>query len=258
MTKQKRPLIFITNDDGIHAKGINELINHLHDVGDLVVIAPDGARSGMSSAITSINPLRIHTIRKDKGITVYSCSGTPVDCVKLGINEILERKPDLVVSGINHGSNAAISVIYSGTLGAAMEGCIFGIPSIGISLTDHATDADFSETIKYARWVIEKTLKEGLPEGVCLNLNVPNIKEVKGLKICSQTKGSWTKEYIKAQDPAGQTIYWLTGDFYNADKNNTKNDEWALDHGYAALVPVQIDMTAYQVIGSLQHWEMDL
>lgn len=258
MIRQNKPLILITNDDGVYAKGINDLISGLKNLGDIVVIAPDGARSGMSSAITSINPLRVNKIKEDKNVTIYSCTGTPVDCIKLGVNEILERKPDLVVSGINHGSNAAISVIYSGTLGAAIEGCIFGIPSIGLSLTDHACDADFTEAVKYGLMIAKKVLKEGLPLGVCLNLNIPNIPQVKGLKVCSQTKGYWTKEFQAAKDPSGNTIYWLTGEFHNLDPENPENDEWALNNGYAALVPIQIDMTAYEVINSLKKWETDL
>ncbi|MDL2224329.1 5'/3'-nucleotidase SurE [Bacteroidales bacterium OttesenSCG-928-M06] len=258
MTEQNRPLILITNDDGVYAKGINELINHLKDLGDIVVIAPDGARSGMSSAITSINPIRINKIKEYDNIIIFSCSGTPVDCIKLGINEILDRKPDLIVSGINHGSNSAVSVIYSGTLGAAIEGCIFGIPSIGISLTDHSPDADFSLALEYGKKIVKNTLKEGLPSGICLNLNIPNTQKIKGLKICSQTKGYWSKEFQKAKDPSGKTIYWLTGEFYNEDLDNTYNDEWALKHGYAALVPVQIDMTAYKAIEALKGWEINI
>ena len=257
MTEYNKPLIFITNDDGVHAKGIEELIKSMEGLGEIVVIAPDGARSGMSSAITSINPLRINKIKQDKNLTIYSCTGTPVDCVKLGINEILDRKPDLILSGINHGSNAAISVIYSGTLGATIEGCIFGIPSIGISLTDHSPHADFSQAVKYGRIIAEKVLKEGLPLGVCLNLNIPDIPNVKGLKVCSQTKGYWRKEFQKATDPSGKTIYWLTGEFHNEEKENTENDEWALDHGYAALVPVHIDMTAYHMVDPLKKWEIN-
>ena len=158
MTSDKKPLIFVTNDDGYQSKGIKELVKALQTLGEVVVIAPDGARSGMSSAISSINPIRINRIKEEDGLTVYKCTGTPVDCVKLGINEILDRKPDLLVAGINHGSNSAVCVVYSGTIGATLEGCIFGIPSLGVSLTDHDPDADFTESAKYGRLVAEKVL----------------------------------------------------------------------------------------------------
>ncbi|MDH8700757.1 5'-nucleotidase [Dysgonomonadaceae bacterium PH5-43] len=255
---KNKPLILVTNDDGVRAKGINELIKHIADLGRIVVVAPEYPQSGMSSAITSINPLRVKLLSDNENLKIYSCSGTPVDCVKLGVNELLERKPDIVVSGINHGSNAGISVIYSGTMGAAIEGCIFGIPSVGLSLTDHDYDADFSEALKYCRMVVENVIKHSLPKGVCLNLNVPNIDNVKGLKVCSQTKGKWTQEFQPSKDPSGKTIYWLTGEFDNEDKDNKENDDWALDNGYAALVPVQIDMTAYHFMESLKEWEVNL
>jgi 5'-nucleotidase len=255
MLENKQPLILITNDDGVHAKGINELIEGIRSLGEVVVIAPDGARSGMSSAISSLNPIRLNLVKKEEGLTVYSCTGTPVDCVKLGVNEILERKPDLLVSGINHGSNSAICVIYSGTIGAALEGCILGIPSLGVSLEDHSADADFSQAVKYGKLVAEKILKDGLPKGVCLNLNVPSIPEVKGLKISTQTKGYWAKEFQRSQDPMGKTVYWLTGRFTNEDPDNEQNDEWALSHGYAALVPLQVDMTAHHFLEKIKNWE---
>ena len=252
MVKSSKPLILITNDDGIHAKGITELIRGVRDLGKIVVIAPEGPRSGMSSAISSVNPVRLALEYKEKDLTVYSCSGTPVDCVKLGINEVLERKPDLLLSGINHGSNAAICVIYSGTMGAAMEGCILGVPSIGVSLTSRSSRADFSQAVLYGKNVAEKTLKQGLPKGVCLNLNVPSMPDVKGLKVCTQTMGYWTKEFKRTKDASGYPIYWLTGEFANEDPNNEQNDEWALSQGYAALVPVQIDMTAHQYLEQMK------
>lgn len=249
------PLILITNDDGVNAKGINELVATLRPLGELLVIAPDGPRSGMSSAITSLHPLQAEVLRKEEGLTVYRCNGTPVDCVKLGVNELAARKPDLVVSGINHGSNAGVSVIYSGTLGAAIEGCIFGIPSIGVSLTDHAADADFSQAVVYARRVAEHVLTKGLPSGVCLNLNVPNIDRVKSLRVCVQTRGYWTQEFMASPAPQGKTVYWLTGEFKNEDPDNPETDEWALAHGYAALVPVRIDMTAYDFVATLKEYD---
>jgi 5'-nucleotidase len=252
MTGKKKPLILITNDDGVNASGINQLIEGARSLGEIVVIAPDGARSGMSSAITSAQPLRLNLVKKETGLTIYSCSGTPVDCVKLGINEVLDRKPDLLLAGVNHGSNAAICVVYSGTIGATIEGCICGIPSLGISLCDHSPDADFTQAVRYGRIVAEKVLEEGLPKGVCLNLNIPEGKEVKGLKVCSQTKGYWAKEFEVIKDPQGRTVYWLTGEFTNEEPENEQSDEWALNAGYAALVPLQIDFTAYHFLSEMR------
>ncbi|GHV57619.1 5'-nucleotidase SurE [Bacteroidia bacterium] len=252
MVKNKKPLILITNDDGIQAKGINELIRGVRSLGKIVVIAPEGPRSGMSSAISSTVPVRLTLLHKERDLKVYSCSGTPVDCIKLGINEVLERKPDLVLSGINHGSNSAVCVIYSGTMGAAMEGCILGVPSIGVSLTDRSSRADFNQAVWYGKYVAEKVLEQGLPKGVCLNLNVPDIPEVKGLKVATQTMGYWTKEFKKAKDALGCPIYWLTGEFFNEEPDNEENDEWALSQGYAALVPIRIDMTAHRWLNRMK------
>lgn len=257
MTKTNKPLILVTNDDGVNALGIKKLTDALRPLGEIVVIAPSGPRSGMSSAITSEVPLRVNLIGKEEGVTYYSCTGTPVDCVKLGVNEILPQKPDLVVSGINHGSNAGICVIYSGTIGAALEGCVFGIPSIGVSLTDHSPQADFSQSAHYAQLIARKVLEEGLPQGVCLNVNVPNIDNVKGIKVCTQTKGHWIKEFKQLQDPNNKTVYWLTGEFLNAEPHNTETDEWALANGYAAIVPLRIDMTAHQLVDQIKHWEAE-
>ena len=255
MRKTNKPLILISNDDGVHAKGIKQLTEAIRSLGDVIVVAPHQARSGMSSAITSEIPIRASLLRQEEGLAVWSCTGTPVDCIKLGINELVDRKPDLVLSGINHGSNAAVCVIYSGTMGAAMEGCIFGIPSLGVSLTDHSPDADFRNAAKYGKAVAKKILEEGLPKGTCLNLNIPDIPEVKGLKVCSQTEGYWTKEFMESKDAAGKKVYWLTGEFLNLDPDNSNSDEWALSQGYASLVPIKIDMTDYTFLEEIKHWE---
>ena len=255
MAEKNKPLLLLTNDDGVQAAGLNHFIEAVRPLGEIVVVAPDVSRSGMSSAITAFNPIRLTLIKKEENLTVYSCTGTPVDCVKLALNELLDRQPDVLLSGINHGSNAAVSVIYSGTIGAALEGCIAGIPAVGISLTDHSPDADFSQAVQYGKRVAEKTLATGLPKGVCLNLNVPNIQEVKGLKVCSQTKGRWINEIQEMKAPNGKTIYWLTGEFMNEDPENEQTDEWALDKGYAALVPLRIDMTDYPFLGKIKDWE---
>lgn len=249
------PLILITNDDGIEAKGIKELINCLRELGEIVVMAPDGPRSGMSSAITSETPIRYSLVKKDTNVTLYKCTGTPVDCVKLALNEVLDRTPDLLVSGINHGTNAAICIHYSGTMGAALEGCIFNIPSFGISLTSHDPDADFTACCRYARSVARKILKEGLPHGVYLNLNVPEDTEVKGMKICKQADGKWIKEYMKIKSPSGKNAYWLTGEFLNYAPDDPETDIYALDHGYASLVPCKIDVTDYPFISRIKNWE---
>lgn len=249
----KRPLILISNDDGYQAKGINSLISAMCEIGDVVVFAPQHHQSGMSSAISTLQPLRMKKYLDQEGLIAYYCNGTPVDCVKLALNEFLDRKPDLLVSGINHGSNAGISVIYSGTMGAAIEGCIFEVPSIGFSLCDYSQDADFSQTCDVAKKVATKVLQNGLPKGVCLNVNVPK-GEVKGIKISTQTQGKWVNEYQKAYDGIGQDVYWMTGNFENWEEHNGDSDEWALANGYAAIVPVKIDMTDYRFIEDMRDW----
>ena len=249
-----RPLILVTNDDGVSASGIRSLIRIMNDFGDVVVVAPDGPQSAMGHAITIDSTLRCDNIIVDKGPQKeYACSGTPVDCVKLAVNQLLERKPDLCVSGINHGSNSSINVIYSGTMSAAVEGALEGIPSIGFSLLDYANDADFSEAEIYIRKVTQSVFDKGLDKGVCLNVNIPKIKEdqtIKGIKICRQASANWEEEFEKRVDPKGRTYYWLTGKFVNYDKG-TDTDEWALANHFVSIVPVQFDITAYPSISSL-------
>ena len=251
-----RPLILITNDDGYQAKGIHELAACLRDLGDLVVFAPDGARSGMGSAITSLIPIKYTLIKQEPGLTVYSCTGTPVDCVKLALNEVLDRQPDLLVSGINHGGNMAICVNYSGTMGAAEEGCIFDIPSIGVSLLDHHADADFSECCRLGRLLARRVLREGLPHGTFLNLNVPKLPHVKGIKVCRQADGRWVREYKRSENASGQPVFWLTGDFESAQPIHPENDMLALDSGYASLVPCKVDVTDYAFMNTLRKWQL--
>lgn len=254
MTNRK-PLILVTNDDGYQAKGIVSLAEAMRELGDVVVFAPDTHRSGMSSAITTAHPLRAWKYKEEEGFTVYVCNGTPSDCVKLALNEFVDRKPDLLVSGINHGSNAGISVVYSGTVGAAIEGCVFDVPSIAFSLCDFTPDADFSVTMDVARKLSKKVLEEGLPKGVCLNVNVP-LGEIQGIKVTTQTQGKWVNEYHRAKDGAGRDVFWMTGNFENWEEENENNDEWALANGYAAVVPVKIDMTAYDFIPQMKEWEV--
>ena len=248
---KQKPLILITNDDGFRAKGINELIKALRGRGELIVFAPDGPRSGMSSAITSLTPLKYDTVLQEDDLTIFSCNGTPVDCVKLAINEVLDREPDLLVSGINHGGNMAICVNYSGTMGAAAEGCIFGIPSIGLSVLDHRPDADFRECCRLGIKIIDDVLAHGLPHGTYLNLNVPVVERVKGLKVCHQADGRWIKEFKRSENASGHPVFWLTGEFRN-DDSRADNDMLALDNGFATLVPCKVDVTDYQFLKELR------
>ena len=256
MTNKKRPLILITNDDGFRAKGIRTLTAYLKDVADIIVFAPDQPQSGMSSAITSINPLRYFLYKEEENVKTYVCNGTPVDCVKLAMY-VLPKKPDMIFSGINHGSNAAVSVLYSGTMGAAIEGCIFGIPSVGMSLCDFGAEADFSQSGMIATEIAKKVWEVKLPKGVCLNVNVPK-GEVKGLKIATQTQGKWTNEYYASKDAGQRDVFWLRGYFDNWEEQNKESDEWVLTNGYAAVVPVKIDMTHYETIELLKHWEQEI
>ncbi len=252
---ETRPLILITNDDGYLSNGISTLIESVRDLGDIIVFAPDSHRSGVSGAISSLTPLRATVLKKEENLITYICNGTPADCVKLALHEFVDRKPDLVLSGINHGSNAAISVIYSGTMGAAIEGCIAKIPSIGLSLCDHSPNADFSESKRISRLLVEKVLQEGLPQGICLNVNIPK-RDVKGIKVSSQTQGKWVDEYKRSQDGVGKDVFWMKGYFENWEKGNENSDEWALANGYAAVVPVKIDMTAHDFIPELKKWNL--
>ncbi len=250
----KKPLILVVNDDGISAKGIRNLIRIMNDFGDVVVVAPDSPQSGKGHAITIEATIRCDKVEIDNGSQKeYACSGTPVDCVKLAVNQILDRKPDLCVSGINHGSNSSINVIYSGTMSAAVEGALEGIPSIGFSLLDYAHNADFSEAEAYIRKITQQVLKHGLDSGVCLNVNIPKSiegKKLKGLKVCRQAKANWEEEFEERIDPKGRTYYWLTGKFVNYDKG-TDTDEWALANHYVSVVPVQFDVTAHSSLSSV-------
>jgi 5'-nucleotidase len=248
---KNKPLILITNDDGVNAKGIHELVACLKDLGELVVFAPDGPRSGMSGAITSLLPISCSLLEREEGITVYSCTGTPVDCVKLAVNDILDRRPDLLVSGINHGGNMSVCVHYSGTLGAAIEGCIQGIPSFGISLTHHAKDAVFDECCRLGRHLARHVLRNGLPAGTYLNLNVPNLPKVKGMRVCRQADGRFINEYMHAANAAGEPVYWLTGSLHNDLPSDPDDDTLALDRGYASLVPCKVDVTDYDFMKQL-------
>lgn len=251
-----KPLILVTNDDGITAPGIRTLIEVMKEFGDVVVVAPDSPQSGMGHAITLDSTLHVESITiKDGSQVEYSCSGTPADCVKLAVNELLPRKPDLCVSGINHGSNSAINVIYSGTMSAAIEAGIEGIPSVGFSLLDHSWNADFEPLKNHIKTIAKNVIKNGLPEGVVLNVNFPK-GDVKGIKVCRQAKANWIEEFDKRMSPQGKEYYWLTGNFVNLD-NGQDTDLFALDNGYATVVPVQFDLTAHHYIQQLNTWNFE-
>ena len=247
-----KPLILISNDDGVTAKGINELIKYLQPLGEIVVMAPDSPRSGAGCALTVTQPVRYQLVKQEPGLTIYACSGSPVDCIKLAIHAILDRKPDLVVAGINHGDNSGTNVHYSGTMGAVFEGCLKGIPSIGYSLCDHSSDADFSATEEYVQKIAKMVLSDGLPPLICLNVNFPNIPYIKGIKVCQQALGQWTQEWEPCPRRFDDKYFWLTGEFVCHEPDNEKTDNWALAHGYAAVTPTKLDVTAYGFIGELK------
>ena len=248
-------VIFLTNDDSYRSKGFDAAIEIARQFGRVIAIAPDAPQSGMSQAITIYNPLRLRKVREEEGVLVYSLNGTPVDCVKMAFDHLFkEQKVDLVISGINHGSNAAVNVLYSGTMGAAIEGAFYNIPSIGLSLTDHDPDADFEGAIKFGRQIVDSVLNGEHPLPLCLNVNVPNIPcaELKGIRLSRQTRGYWREEFFERTDPHGRNYYWLTGTFSNAEPQSEDTDEWALANGYVAVVPVQVDLTAYSQMEQLK------
>lgn len=249
---KKKPLILLSNDDGYDAKGLLTLIEVLRPLANLLVMAPDGPRSGFAGALTITQPLRYQLISEAENFSFYKCSGTPVDCVKLALHDVLTEIPDLVIGGINHGDNSSVNVHYSGTLGIVLEGCMKGIPSIGFSLCDHNSQADFSPITSTIVDIVTQILEQGLPIGVCLNVNFPKIQQLRGVKICRQTKGTWANEYIKATHPTGKPYFWTVGEFHNEEPEAEDTDHWALEHGYAAITPVQIDVTAYSAMKELQ------
>ena len=256
--ENRRPLIMVVNDDGITAPGIRALISFLKDIGDLFVVAPNQSQSGMGHAITINSTLRFTPYDGGDGIEEYMCSGTPVDCVKFGTEVAARgRKVDLIVSGINHGHNYSINVIYSGTMSAALEGAIEGIPSIGFSLDNHNLDADFSACEDFVKDLVTKVLHQELLPGYCLNVNIPALpkEEIKGIKVCRQGKGFWQKDFQKREDPLGKSYYWLSGNFENQDQEAADTDIWAMANNYVAVVPIQFDMTHYAAISDLKNLE---
>ncbi len=252
------PLILITNDDGITAPGILALIKLIKTITTrIVVVAPDKPQSGMGHAITTNAMLRISKKEDVEGVEAYSCSGTPVDCVKIATSKILDSPPDLVLSGINHGSNSSINIIYSGTMSAAVEGSIEGYPAIGFSLLDESINADFSPCLPYAKEIINYCLQNMGNEPNCLNVNFPAVDKelINGIKVCRQAKARWVERFEERRDPSGGTYYWLTGDFVNEEENNDDTDEWALRNNYVSVVPVQYDFTDYNLLNVLKPLE---
>ena len=247
-------LILLTNDDGLYASGLKVLLEVMEEFGKVVLVSTTESMSGMSQALTVKTPLRIKLLEETQRHRIYACNGTPTDSVKLAVNQLLDRMPDWVVSGINHGANASVSVLYSGTMAAAIEGCLYGIPSVGFSLNNFSRAADFSACKKYIRKVMKMVEKDSLPPGVCLNVNIPKAKkeDIKGIKVCRQAKGNWKEEFEKRKDPMGKTYYWLTGIYINHEPDASDTDEWAIANNYVSVVPVSVDMTAHWYLEKLR------
>lgn len=255
VSKNVRPLILVSNDDGYQAKGINCLISVLRELGDVVVVAPHTGRSGKGCAITSEVPVKLTKISSEPGVEIYSCTGTPSDCVKLACHAVVSRRPDLVIGGINHGDNSAVNAHYSGTMGVVLEGCMKGIPSIAFSLCSHDADADFTPTYDVIRKVVAQVLDRGLPVGSCLNVNFPDSPSYAGVRVCRQAMGNWVNEWEAHNHPRGGEWWWLTGDFVIEDKDPMA-DRVALDNNYVAITPTTIDFTDYRLLKEMQQWEL--
>lgn len=253
---QDKPLIFVTNDDGITAPGLRALVEVARPLGHVVVVAPDKPQSGTSHSVTMNHPLRLRKQHDEPGYQEYSCSGTPVDCVKLAFKIVLKRKPDLLISGINHGSNSSINIIYSGTMAAVFEGAMSGVPAIGFSLLHYGADADFSASKAYAGRIIRTVMANTLPKGICLNVNIPDVREeeIKGVQVCRQAGGTWLEDFDIRKDPKGEDYYWLKGIFARiGDGDDT--DEHALDLKFVSIVPVNFDFTDYPAVDLLKRWD---
>ncbi len=248
-----RPYVLISNDDGVDAPGINFLIDTLRPVADILVMAPDSARSGFSCSITSAHPITYKVLRKEEGLTVCSCSGTPTDCVKMALNLFKEREFDLVIGGINHGDNSSVNAHYSGTMGVAIEGALQGYPSIAFSLCDHRTDADFAPLRPYLVDLMFKAIAAGLPPFTCLNVNFPLAPKFKGVKVCRMAKSRWQNEVEHRTHPYGGDYYWLVGECRELEPQATDTDRWALANGYVAITPTQLDVTAYALVDALKN-----
>ena len=255
--KIKKPLILISNDDGYLAKGINSLIEMVRDLGDVMVCAPEGARSGYATAFTAVSHLRLIPRRMEDGLKVWSCNGTPVDCVKLALNQFcVERKPDIIIGGINHGDNASVNVHYSGTMGVALEGAMKYLPAVAFSICDYSEDANFEPLRPLIRHITKKVINEGLPKGVCLNVNFPK-GEFKGVRICRMAHGTWYDECVKEHHPRGYDYFWMVGKYRNDEPDAEDTDNWALTHGYVAITPTQIDVTHHAMVQQMKTWDFN-
>ena len=267
----KRPLLLISNDDGYAAKGIRELVKMVSAFGDVIVCAPESVRSGFSCAFSATIPLRLQLHEKRPGVEVWSCNGTPVDCVKMALAELCPRRPDMVIGGINHGDNASVNVHYSGTMGVTFEGCLKYIPSVAFSLCDHDENADFEPLRPYIQTITQRVLTDGLPRGVCLNVNFPRLPSrpsqardasdpsrtsYQGVKVCRMAKGSWGSEVTRCHQPRGYDYWWMMGHYTNDEPDAEDTDNWALSHGYVAITPTQVDVTAYRAIDLIKSWNL--
>lgn len=254
----KKPSILITNDDGIFAPGLRKLIEIMLSIGEVTVVAPDKPQSGMGHAITVTTPLMLQAIENNNRHREFSCNGTSVDCVKMGIKVVLDRKPDLVVSGINHGSNASVNILYSGTMAAALDAAIENIPAIGFSLNDYSYHASFDGFEHYIEAITRMVLINGMPQHTCLNVNIPAVigSEIKGIKVVRQGRGIWNEQYEKRTNPLKRDYYWLSGYFKNLEESE-ETDNWALKNNYIAVVPVHVDMTAHHAIAAISDWDFN-
>jgi len=250
-----KPLILITNDDGYNAPGIRALIRYIRPFGHVVVVAPDRPQSGTAHAVTINHPLRLDLITKEDDYEEYSCNGTPADCVKLAFKVVMKRRPDFLFSGINHGTNASINVIYSGTMAAVFEGALAGVPSVGFSLTNYSLNADFTSSERFIKEIAQKVMQAGLPQNVCLNVNIPDLPEqqIRGIMVCRQSEGTWQEDFDEREDPNGRKYFWMKGVFVKIG-NGDDTDQWALENNYVAVVPVHFDFTATHVLDTLKTW----
>lgn len=247
-----RPYIILSNDDGVSAPGLRFLIEALRPHADLLVMAPDAARSGFSCSFTSTRPLTYRLLSREEGLTVCSCSGTPVDCVKMALNLFPERRPDLIAGGINHGDNSSINAHYSGTMGVALEGALQGYPSVAFSLCDHRPEADFMPLKPFLYDLVRRTIAAGLPPFTCLNINFPRTPEVKGVKVCRMARSRWVKELAPRRHPWGPEYFWMVGENVELEPEADDTDRWALAHGYAAVTPTRLDVTDYDLLHTLR------
>ena len=255
--ENKKPFILISNDDGYQAKGINSLVDMIRDMADILVCAPESGRSGMACAFSANDPLVLVPQRQEEGLEVWSCNGTPVDCVKLALEELCkERRPQMVIGGINHGDNASVNAHYSGTMGVTLEGCMKYIPSVAFSLCTHDWFADFEPLRPYIRKIVRKVLDDGLPKGVCLNVNFPVVDQFKGVRVCRMAPGTWDNEVVKCRHPRGYDYWWMVGRYNNDEPEAEDTDNWALRHGYVAITPTKIDITSYEMIEQMKNWDL--